>query len=265
MTHPTQSYLVTSSIYIFLSTFIYAITQNALTLNTWFVFVPPVDKLSLGGSMCYLLAVLFSLIVMLIYPVISLVTKKVIMWSRFNILMSLLICISSISGMVYLYAYNADVNKVFGLSLTFYFIIEFVLSFALFVSTFKTLRAYLDKPSTIDMENIENPPPTTPFIPSDDSKHIIRQHQYNCKIILYLVGSVIYAPLLYHIFYMYTHLSKYQSSASDDFFAIGFYAIPIILVFLYACVKRLRIVLRFALVLFNVANWIICMGIACGA
>jgi hypothetical protein len=265
MTHPIQSYFVTSTIYIFLAIFIYAITRNALTHNTWFVFDPPVDKLSLGGSVCYLLAVLPSLIVMLIYPIISLITKKVITWAALNIIVSPLMCISSISGMVYLYAYNADVSKVLGLSLTFYFIIEFVLSFALFVSTFKTLRAYSDKPSTIDMENLENPPPTTSFIPSDDSKHIVRQHQYNCKIILYIVGSLIYAPLLYHIFYMYTHLSKYQSSASDDFFAIGFYAIPIILVFLYACVKRLRIVLRFALVLFNVANWFICMGIADGA
>lgn len=265
MTHPQQSYIITSTIYVFLAVFIYAITQNALTHNTWFVFDPPANKQSTGGILCYLLALLPSLIGMLIYPAISLVTKKVIMWAGFNTIVSSLMCLSSICGMIYLYAFNAGVSKVLGLSLTFYFIIEFVLSIALLISTFKALWAYLGKPKTVQMENIENPLPTTPFIQSNDSKHIIRQHQFNCKIILYFVGSVIYAPLLYHIFYMYTHLSNYQSSASDDFFAIGFYVIPIMLAFLYASVKRLRVVLRIILAMFNMANWIICLSITGGA
>jgi len=265
MTHPLQSYMITSTSYIFMAAFIYAITQNALPPNnTWFVFDPPANKQSTGGSLCYLLALLSSLIVMLIYPAIMLVTKKVIMWAGFNTIVSSLMCLSSICGMVYLYAYNANVSKVLGLSLTFYFIIEFVLSIALLISTFKAFRAYLDKPSTVQMENIENPLPTTPFILNDSSKYIIRQYQFNCKIILYFVGSVIYAPLLYHVFYMYTHLSNYQSSASDDFFAIGFYVIPIILAFLYASIKRLRVVLRIIFALFNMTNWIICLSIVGG-
>jgi len=265
MTHPIQSYLVTVSVYTFLVTFVYAITRNALTYNTWSMFQTLPSNQSLGGSMCYLATVLPSLLMMLIYPIISLVIKKTLLWVLLNIFVSLMMFTSSISSITYLYAYNADVSTILRLSLTIYFVLEIVLSITLLIYTHKTVRAHSNKSPSIHMNNIENPSSTTPFIPSNDFEATIYQFRLICKQLLYFTGAMIYAPLCYHVFYMYTTLAKYQSTSSDNFFAIGFQLIPISFALLYACAKGLRGPMRCVLLLVNVTNWIICSGIASSA
>lgn len=267
-----QSYLVIITTYLFITIFIYTIVKDKLVYNNWFIlgssFGPSFDTETTWSQfdsklLCVSVFDILSLFMMLIFPATTLTTKRLLLWFMLNGVISISLFLTSVCSLIYMYAYDTMLTNIMKLSFTVYFTLAVVLSFTLLIYNRMIVHVYNEIKKLKDEKLTENT--TLPLfnrLPEDKLKTM----QTGYKRTVCLIGAIVYAPLFYHILYMYARLGKYVipftqyrfNRPLDEFFQLSFFIIPLVLTFLYVFVKRSRHILKYILCIFNIANWIIC-------
>ena len=266
--------------YIFIGAFIFGVVSNYFIHHGWNDIIIGLGA-SYGQRALIQTHLLGGIYAMLMYPVQTFLPRKIYIHIATGVTICLAMISSAASGIIYIFMYGTIGGTIMSMCFGVDGFITFGLGMGIIMINLlyrKAIQTVISAPVTEqdDISSVntvsssvssEDPPSSdldnvTPLLNLTESTRIVDKYKKLHKILISLFGGMVYASLLYRILYLYAYLFGYDTPTTHDMYnrpldiiyQFAFFVLPLIIMMIYARVKKIRIPMKIILVTFNMIN-----------
>jgi hypothetical protein len=266
--------------YIFIGAFIFGVVSNYFVHHGWNNIIIGLG-VTYGQRALIQTHLLGGIYAMLMYPIQTFLPRKIYIHIATGVTICLAMMSSAVSDIIYIFMYGTIGGTIMSICFGIDGFITFGLGGGIIIINLlyrKAIQTVISAPVT-EQDDIgsvnsvsssvssEEPPSSdldniTPLLNLAESTRVVDKYKKLHKILISLFGGMVYASLLYRILYLYAYLFGYDiptiyemyNRPLDIIYQFAFFALPLIIMMIYARVKRTRIPMKIILVTFNVIN-----------